>query len=244
MPYSGPFAPGYLNDHLRQFAHRGGVSILIHKERCGPAFLPAQDQLLVGASVTPTSSAPSAQTGATVATADAANQTASYVEADVDSIATLANALKTDYNKTITDVGALRTTLAAAVTDVATLATRLNQARVDILALRAELAAVVGTGVIGGATETGISVTSNAATLAAAPTRNGLITVRATAGTTTGVLKLVRNANHTLATGEVFWDGYKTLHFAAVDAVTTVDVIYAKADLSQKVSCLLPAIPS
>jgi len=198
----------------------------------------------VGAAVTPTSSAPSAQTGATVSTTSAATQTGSYVQADVQTIATLANALKTDYNKTITDVGAILTTLGAAVTDVGTLATRLNQARVDILALRAELAAVVGNGVIGGATETGLTPTSNVVTLSAAPTEHGLITVHVTAGTTTGVFKLVRDPDHTLATGEVYWNGKTKLTFAAIDAVSAVDVIYAKGDLSQKVSCLLPSVPT
>lgn len=158
-----------------------------------------------------------AQTGATVATADAT---------DLASAEALANALKTDYNKSITDI--------------ATLVARVNQLRVDVLALRAELAAGLA-GTVGGATETGVSVTSNAATLAAAA--SSIITVRATAGTTQGVKKLIRDPSHTLATGEVFWDGKTGLTFAAVDAVTTIDVVYSKADLSQKASCLLATMP-
>lgn len=73
-------------------------------------------------------SAPSAQTGATVATANAATQTSSYVQADVQTIAALANALKTDYNKTITDVGTLITELTADVAKLATLLTELQTA--------------------------------------------------------------------------------------------------------------------
>lgn len=170
----------------------------------------------VGASVS--------QTGATVATADAATQTSSYVQVDVQTVATLANALKVDYNKTITDVAAL--------------VARLNQARVDILALRAELASGLA-GTVGGATETSVTVTSNRAVLAQAPTPNGLLTVKATTATTAGVKKLVRDPLHALVTGEVYWDGGVNLTFAAVDVVTACDVVYAKGDLSQKVSALL-----
>lgn len=167
------------------------------------------------------------QTSATVATADAANQTASYVEADVDSIATLANALKTDYNKMITDM--------------ATTVARVNALRVDVLALRAELASAL-TGTMGGATETGVTVTSHVATLAAAPTDNGLISVRATTGTTTGVKTLVRDPNKVLGTGEVFWNGRTGLTFAAIDVVTACDVIYAVGTGTQKVSCLMSPV--
>lgn len=165
------------------------------------------------------------QTGATVATTSAATQSASYVQADVQTIATLANALKTDYNKTITDV--------------ATIVVLLNQARVDILALRSALATAM-TGTLGGLTETHVAVTSNVATMAQAAT--SIMTVRSTTGTTTGIFKLIREPQHVLATGEVFWNGNTTLTFAAVDAVTYCDLIYSKADLSQKASAMLASI--
>jgi hypothetical protein len=120
---------------------------------------------------------------------------------------------------------------------VLALVVQINLARTDILALRAELASAL-TGTMGGATETGVSVSTYiSATMAAAA--SSLISVRATAGSTTGVLKLVRDPQHTLATGEVFWDGNTGLKFAAVDAITTVDLLYSKADSSQKVSCLM-----
>lgn len=125
----------------------------------------------------------------------------------------------------------------ALATCVLALVVQINLARTDILALRAELASAL-TGTMGGATETGVSVgTYTTATMAAAA--SSLISVRATAGSTTGVLKLVRDPQHTLATGEVFWDGNTGLKFAAVDAITTVDLLYSKADSSQKVSCLM-----
>ena len=120
---------------------------------------------------------------------------------------------------------------------VLALVVQINLARTDILALRAGLASAL-TGTMGGATETGVSVSTYiSATMAAAA--SSLISVRATAGSTTGVLKLVRDPQHTLATGEVFWDGNTGLKFAAVDAITTVDLLYSKADSSQKVSCLM-----
>ena len=123
---------------------------------------------------------------------------------------------------------------------VLALVVQINLARTDILALRAELASAL-TGTMGGATETGVSVSTYiSATMAAAA--SSLISVRATAGSTTGVLKLVRDPQHTLATGEVFWDGNTGLKFAAVDAITTVDLLYSKADSSQKVSCLMASI--
>jgi hypothetical protein len=125
----------------------------------------------------------------------------------------------------------------ALATCVLALVVQINLARTDILALRAELASAL-TGTMGGATETGVSVSTYiSATMAAAA--SSLISVRATAGSTTGVLKLVRDPQHTLATGEVFWDGNTGLKFAAVDAITTVDLLYSKADSSQKVSCLM-----
>lgn len=67
-----------------------------------------------------------AVTAATVATANAADQTAIYVEADVDSIATLANALKTEVNKLITDNAAQNSSLAALAADVVELKKLIN----------------------------------------------------------------------------------------------------------------------
>ena len=116
------------------------------------------------------------------------------------------------------------------------LVTRVNQLRVDVLALRAELAAGM-TGTLGGLTESGATVSSNVCTMAAAA--NMVVNVRATTGGTTGVCKLIRDPQHTLATGEVLWDGVKTLTFAAVDVVTACDLVYSLADNSQKVSALL-----
>lgn len=67
-----------------------------------------------------------AVTAATVATASAADQSGSYVEADVDSIATLANALKAETNKVITDNTAQNTALAALAADVLVLKKLIN----------------------------------------------------------------------------------------------------------------------
>lgn len=57
--------------------------------------------------------ADTALTAATVSTANAATQTGSYVQADVQTIAALANSLKTQYNALLADVTALRTTVNA-----------------------------------------------------------------------------------------------------------------------------------
>jgi hypothetical protein len=150
-----------------------------------------------------------------------------YVQADTTAMGVCVLAL-------VTQINLMRTDLLAVVTE-------LTAARVDILALRASLA-TVASGHVGGVTDSGLTVTSNVATLAAQPTPNGVITVRATTGGTTGVKTLRRDPTHTLTTGEVFWNGLTSLTFAAVDAVTACDVIYAKNDLSQKVSCLMTAV--
>jgi hypothetical protein len=137
---------------------------------------------------------------------------------------------------------ALVTQLNLARADILAIVTELTAARVDILALRASMAAINTAGTVGGATQTGVSVTAGtgvATALSQAPTANGLITVNATAGTTTGVKKIIRDNSRAPVTGEVYWDGGVNLTFAIVDAVTACDVIYAKSDLSQKVSCLL-----
>jgi hypothetical protein len=174
---------------------------------------------------------------------------ASYVQADQTLLALLGNANKTTINACVTDIGAINAKLGAAVVDITALATKLGQAVVDIFALRSEMATINTAGTIGGATETGLAVayaTGVCAPLAQAPTTNGLITVNATAvnsGSATGVKKLIRDSGHTLATGEVYWDGGVNLKFAIADAVTACDVIYAKSDLTQRVSCLLRSMP-
>jgi hypothetical protein len=131
----------------------------------------------------------------------------------------------------------------ALATCVLALVTQINLLRTDVLALRSELATINTAGTVGGATEASVQVSSNKATLAAAPTTNGLITVNGVTGTHTGVKKIIRDSSHTLATGEVYWDGGLNLTFATIDAITVCDVIYAKGDLSQKVSCLLQDQP-
>lgn len=99
------------------------------------------------------------------------------------------------------------------------------------------------------ATETGVSVTSNVATLANAPNPNSLFDVNATAGTTTGhkevligtvttVNGVANTPNPIPATGQVTWDGGKKLVFAAVDAVTATSATYESAADTAVASCL------
>lgn len=81
-------------------------------------------------------------------------------------------------------------------------------------------------------TETGISTSSNVATLANPPTAQGLFQCVAASGTVTGVKKLrrgpVSGANAIVPnTGECVWDGGKKVLFAAVDAVATASFTYA-----------------
>jgi len=73
-------------------------------------------------------SAPSAETASAVVAANAATQTGSYVQADVQTIATLSNAEKTTVNALVTDVGTLVTELGALTTKVNTLLTELQTA--------------------------------------------------------------------------------------------------------------------
>jgi hypothetical protein len=170
--------------------------------------------------------AQSATTGGTVAnTGVTTPANASYTQGDQTALANCVLAL-------VVQINLMRTDLLAAITQA-------NKARVDILALRAELASTLA-GTVGGATETGVTVTSNAATMAAAA--SSLISVRATAGTFTGVLQLVTDPTLTLVSGQVFWDGNTALKFAPVDAITTIDILYAKADGSQKVSAFMQLV--
>lgn len=81
------------------------------------------------------------------------------------------------------------------------------------------------------ATETGVSVSSSVATLAAQPAT--LFDINATAGTTTGHKKLRKgpitgSQKITPATGEAVWDGGTKVLFATVDAVTTAAFTYSK----------------
>jgi len=62
--------------------------------------------------------APSAMTATTTAAANAATQSGSYVQVDVQTIATLANELKGDFNALHADVTALRTTVAGILTSI------------------------------------------------------------------------------------------------------------------------------
>jgi len=200
--------------------------------------------------VTPTL-ATSVLTATAVSASNAVSTAAAsaYASPDQSLVAALVNSLKTQVNACVTDIGAINAKLGAAVVDITALATKLGQAVVDIFALRSEMATINTAGTIGGATETGLAVayaTGVCAPLAQAPTTNGLITVNATAvnsGSATGVKKLIRDSGHTLATGEVYWDGGVNLKFAIADAVTACDVIYAKSDLTQRVSCLLRSMP-
>ena len=196
----------------------------------------------VGTAITPTASAAAVPTTATSVSATSAVSPASaaYASPDQSTLAALANATKATVNQCVVDIGALTTKLNQATVDIGTLATQVNAAIVDIKALRANAAAAFAS-IHGGATDASLSVgTYTTATLTARA--SSVISVRSSAGGTTGVLKLVRDSNHTLVTGEVFWDGTTGLKFCAADTITTVDVIYSKYDGSQKVSCLLPTV--
>lgn len=128
------------------------------------------------------------------------------------------------------EMALLRTFVNALKADAATVIARVNQARVDILNLRAALVAV------GGVTDDNLTVTSNAATLSTPA--SAVFQVNVTTGTVTGVKKLIPGGQVPI-TGEVAWDGASTLTFAAADAVTAVDVMYSKANLSQKASVFM-----
>lgn len=73
-----------------------------------------------------TSAAPPALTSSQVATANANTQTASYVQADAQSIATLANALKVAYNLLQADLVAIRANDVLQQADLANTRTVLN----------------------------------------------------------------------------------------------------------------------
>lgn len=257
-----------LGDLLSVLLDVANPGVVVGATTIGAALTPSVGAVItptVGAALTKTVGAAVVQGSGPTAQANATTPAGvGYVQADQTALADLANALKvlanlivtdvtnltTRVNQAIVDIGAVETLINAERTDLAatvvvanavraddnTSAARVNEARVDILMLRAALAAAqVGT--VGGATETGIVPVSNIATLAA--NASCIISVRATAAGTTGVKKLVRDPAHILITGDVYWDGKNHLTFAAVDAVTACDVIYATASGSQKVSCLM-----
>lgn len=151
---------------------------------------------------------------------------AAYASPDQSILAALANAERVTLNALVTDVGAINTKLA--------------QATVDISALRSALAASL-TGTMGGATETSQSIASNI-TGTLTYQANSVVSIRAYGGTGAGVLKLIRDPQHTLVAGEVFWDGNVGLKFCALDGNTSYDATYAKTTSGPKVSCLLAPI--
>lgn len=79
-------------------------------------------------------------------------------------------------------------------------------------------------------TETGVSPSSDIATLAAQP--NALFQIDATAGTVTGIKKLLKGPISgedavVPQTGEAVWDGGTQVLFAAADAVTAASFTYS-----------------
>lgn len=81
-------------------------------------------------------------------------------------------------------------------------------------------------------TETGIAVTANVATLANAPTAQGLFKCVVATGTSTGMKKLLKGpvsgANAIVpAAGECVWDGGVKVLFASADAAATASFTYA-----------------
>ncbi len=191
----------------------------------------------VGAAISGTASASAvSQTSSTVATAAAASQTSSYVQTDVQTIATLANALKAAVNLIVTDIAAILVQLNRLAVDSAGsggLVARVNQLRTDDLAMNESA--------VSGATESGVTVASNACQLAQSPTPNGLFQVVGY-GTVAGVKQLVTSPAQALVSGQVYWDGGVNLTFFAGDAIASCDVTYAKGDLSQQVSALLQTV--
>jgi len=212
--------------------------------------------------IIPTATAVVTVSASSVSVATAVSTAAvAYASPDQTILANLANANYVSVNQCVTDIKALITKVNAAVVDISAtdaklsavlvdlsaakvdntaLAAQVNAALVDIKSLRACMAATAANGTMGGCTEPSLTVTSYlTGTLTYTP--SSIISIHGY-GTTPGVLKLIRDPNHTLSTGEVFWDGYRGLKFCAADLLTTYDAIYAKADSSQKVSCLMASI--
>ena len=215
---------------LRTAANLGNNSVtedVLRKLQLGEAlsvlFDVANPNVVVAA--TTVGSAISADTGSAVVNTGVttpANDT--YTKADQTALANCVLAL-------VVQINLMRTDLLAAVAEH-------NKLRVDVLALRAELASTLA-GTLGGATQTGVTITSHVATLSGAA--SSVFQVRAYGGTD-GVKQLVP-AGVVPAVGQVSWDGNTKLTFNVADANTTCDVVYAKADGSQKCSALMQDFP-
>ena len=113
----------------------------------------------------------------------------------------------------------LRTFVNALKADSAAIIALLNQLRTAALS-------------VSRTTETGVTVTSNVATLANAP--SALFDINGTAGGSTGrkVFRVgpITGPNALVpAAGQAVWDGATKVLFSAVDAITTADFQYAKA---------------
>ena len=105
-------------------------------------------------------------------------------------------------------------------------------------------------GSVVGYTDTGKAVTSNVATLTAAPVSNGLfqcVVASVSGGSATGVKKLrvgpISGSNALVpAAGECVWDGGVKVLFAAADLAATASFTYAVA--ADTASSLLADLPS
>ena len=205
--------------------------------------------------INPTATGGVVLTATAVAAATAVSPaSAAYASPDQSILAALANAEKVTLNALVTDVGAINTKLTQATVDITALATKMAQVTVDDSALATKLAAAVVdisalrsalaaslTGTMGGATETSQPIASNI-TGTLTYQANSVVSIRAYGGTGAGVLKLIRDPQHTLVAGEVFWDGNVGLKFCALDGNTSYDATYAKTTSGPKVSCLLAPI--
>lgn len=93
-------------------------------------------------------------------------------------------------------------------------------------------------------TESGVTVTSNIATLANAPNPNSFYAAKATTATTTGYKEIIRGtiSGSTVtpvpATGQCVWDGNLKVAFAAADVVSVASFTYESAADTAVVSCL------
>lgn len=87
------------------------------------------------------------------------------------------------------------------------------------------------------ATESAVAVSSNIATLAAAPIQ--LFQINATSGTTTGAKKLIKGSADAAGvitpvpvTGEATWDGARRVRFAVADGATAASFTYTSPTTS------------
>lgn len=130
------------------------------------------------------------------------------------------------------------TTVASDLATVITLANALkvnyNALQVDVVALRTALLSV------GGVTEAAVTVTTNVATLANQP--RALIAVVGTAGTSTGMKKLLKGpvtgpTAIVPPAGSCVWDGGVKVLFNTADAITAASFLYSR-DANTTVSLL------